>query len=663
MAYTGTMMTVNGFYTPVVVDLAGLKAERDKIPILLDHDSTRIIGQTDGITVDSAGVRLTGIVTGDDADAAKVISHARNGFEWQASIGARIIRQESLKAGEKAVVNGREVFGPLLIARESRLFETSFVAIGADSQTTASVAASSNSLGTSHEREPTMFELWLKAKGFEDPAALTDIQRATLQAAFNAEQAAEKIAAKAGDPVTFTAASQTRTLDQIFEAAQKENERVAKITELTAQAISEYPGRLDEFKELSKAAIEAKSTTVNDFELRLLRLQRQFPNFTVSKGERMAPKMIEAALCMSGGLRDVEKHYDVPTLEAADKQFPHGLGLKDFLVLAARENGYTGHSSSDVRGLLQAAFGPSIRASGFSTLTIPGILGNTANKFMAQGFMAVEGGWRAISTTRSVRDFKTITSYSLTGAGEYEKVPAGGEIPHGTLGEETYTNKADTYGKMFAITRTDIINDDLGALTQVPMKLGRGAALKLNDVFWTAFLAGVAANFWSSGNGNTSTGGGSALSSAGLTAAVLKFRKQTDPNSKPLGIMPKILLVPPELEITADELMTSTAVNTGGAATDTKVPNRNIWTSKFRVVMSSYLSNTSYTGYSLAAWWLLADPAELSTIEVAFLNGREQPVVETADADFNTLGIQMRGYHDFGVARQEYRASVRSAGS
>jgi hypothetical protein len=54
---------------------------------------------------------------------------------------------------------------------------------------------------------------------------------------------------------------------------------------------------------------------------------------------------------------------------------------------------------------------------------------------------------------------------------------------------------------------------------------------------------------------------------------------------------------------------------------------------------------------------------DLSTIEVAFLNGREMPVIETAEAEFDTLGIAVRAYHDFGAALQEYRASVRSAGS
>jgi hypothetical protein len=71
----------------------------------------------------------------------------------------------------------------------------------------------------------------------------------------------------------------------------------------------------------------------------------------------------------------------------------------------------------------------------------------------------------------------------------------------------------------------------------------------------------------------------------------------------------------------------------------------------------------SYTGSSSAAWYLMADPNQLPTIEIAALNGRVEPTVETADADFSTLGIQMRGYSDVGVALVEYRAAVKADGN
>ena len=50
----------------------------------------------------------------------------------------------------------------------------------------------------------------------------------------------------------------------------------------------------------------------------------------------------------------------------------------------------------------------------------------------------------------------------------------------------------DTYGLMLSVDRRDVINDDLGAITTVPRKLGRGSGLKMNDVFWGTFLNNAA---------------------------------------------------------------------------------------------------------------------------------------------------------------------------
>ena len=42
--------------------------------------------------------------------------------------------------------------------------------------------------------------------------------------------------------------------------------------------------------------------------------------------------------------------------------------------------------------------------------------------------------------------------------------------------------------------------------------------------------------------------------------------------------------------------------------------------------------------------------------------GQESPTIETAEADFNTLGVQMRGYRDFGVALQDPRGGLKVKG-
>lgn len=362
--------------------------------------------------------------------------------------------------------------------------------------------------------------------------------------------------------------------------------------------------------------------------------------------------VLEAAVCIAGRVEGADKHFSAPILEAADKRFRGRIGLQELLLEAAWTNGYDGRTfRADMRGVLQAAF---------STLSLPGILSNVANKFLLDGFEAVESSWRAIAAIRNVQDFKAVTSYRLTGGFEYLEVGPTGELKHASVGEESFTNQARTYGRMFSITREHMINDDLGALTAVPRRLGRGAALKLNDVFWSAFMNNAA--FFVAGNKNYAAGAGTALGIDSLSQGEELFFNQTDVDGNPLAVDPMILLVPNALFVPATQLMNSTELreDTGGVAK--KFPTSNPHAGKFKVARSSYLSNTKYTGNSTKAWYLLSDPNDLATIEVAFLNGREQPTVESADADFNVLGIQVRGYHDFGVALQEFRAGVKLKG-
>jgi hypothetical protein len=309
-------------------------------------------------------------------------------------------------------------------------------------------------------------------------------------------------------------------------------------------------------------------------------------------------------------------------------------------VQAAVANGYEGSrkiSAATLRPILAAAW---------ATHSISGILSNTANKFLLAGFDSVESAWRSISAVRSVNDFKTLTSYRLNGGFKFDKVANGGELKNAAASEESRTISADTYGIMTSVTRTDLINDDLGALTAVPQRIGRGGALKLNDVFWAAFVDD--ASFFTAGRGNLRAGS-HALSLANLKALATQFRKLEDADGNPVAVTPRILLVPPDLELTAAELMSSSLIQSGAT---TGQPDRNVLAGRYEVVSSVYLSNTT-------DYYLLASPADLPVMEVAFLNGVQSPVVETAEADFNVLGIQMRGYFDFGVSQAEYLAGVK----
>ncbi len=656
-AYNGGSMMV-GFYAPVIVDLSGMKAERAKLPILLDHENAvdSVFGQTEKIEITADGVKVTGIVTSDSEDAASVVANAANGFEWQASIGASIDSREIVEAGKKATVNGKEVTGPMIIARTSTLKEISITPIGADPTTVIKIAASRG--GNPKESDMNeQFKAWLTAKGF-DPEAISDTQKSTLEAAWKAETDAAKPAPS--------------DLNGVLKAAREKQARTTKITELTAAALQTNPDKIDLIQAMSEQAI-AGDWAADKFDLELLRATRGnvSPAAFRSQSEEINNDTLEAAVAMSCGIKSPEKHFKPNVIEAAAKRWRNGIGLGELMQITARANGHNVQSTRDVAELLRASFdnsdigrgrgGMNIRAGGFSTISLPGILSNVANKFLLEGFLASDMSWKEIAKIGSTTDFKQTSSYRLTGNLKFKEVAPDGEIPDGELGELAYTNQVRTYGIHTSITRQDIINDDLGAISDVPREIGVGGGDALNEKFWTTFLANTG-SFFGSGNSNVTSGGGSALSSSALSAALVKFRKQTKPNGTPVGVEPVILLVPPELEVTAMELYRSTYVNTGGSSTTDKVPNANVFSGKFRPVVCPFLSAAAFSGYSATAWYLLADPNRMATMEVRFLNGIQQPTIESAQADFNQLGVQMRGFWDFGPALQEYRAGVRAAG-
>ncbi|MCC5786892.1 MAG: Mu-like prophage major head subunit gpT family protein [Phycisphaerales bacterium] len=607
VAYSGGPMKVAGWRHPVVIDLAGLAIPSPSRPIRFGHDATAGVGHTDQVSVDEGRLVATGMISRDTPAAREVVVSARNGFPWQASVGASVEGFEFLRENQTATVNGREVAGPLNIVRKSTLGEISFVDLGADGSTSATIAAGGSS--------PQSPDLSPQETGAGGPAS----EASSAVAAMRAQVAAE-------------------------------SERIAAVRRLCAGQHAEIEARA------IRDGWDATRT-----ELEVLRASRpKAPAIHAPAAPAMNQRVLEAACVLSGRLSSPERHCAEQDLEAATRAFGQSIGLQELLLHAAWANGYTGRTFRDWHGVMDAAFGRpphGIDASN-STLSIGGILSNVANKFLLEGFFSVERTWRNITAVRSVTDFKAVTSYRLTGNDQYERVAPGGEIKHGTLGEETYTNRAETYGLMLSIDRTDIINDDLGAITTVPRKLGAGSGKTINDIFWKAFLAN--GGFFTAGNKNYLAGADTALSIDGLTKAEVAFMDQVDSDGKPLGVMPQVLLVPTALSALGSQLFKSMELrdNTSSA----KYPVTNPHQGKFRVEVSRYLGNAAYPGSSSKAWYMLASPADLPVIEVAFLNGQEAPTIETAEQSFNRLGIQMRGYHDFGVALQDPRGGVKSKG-
>jgi len=647
-AYTGGPMNLNGWRYPVVVDLQGMQMGKQRRPILLDHthDVDFVLGQTDSVAVLNNQLIVTGQVMGDSPKARQVIALNDRGFAWQASIGARADQVEFVAEGKSSMVNGQEVSGPVNIARRSTLGEVSFVVLGADDNTSAQIAAS----GSNSENEAVTFEDWLIEHGF-DEAELQASQRTMLEQLFKGAGSATMTAAVTStvtEPEKQTT-TQVSSEDPVMALRKSMTSELNRISAIRKACGGRHP------------EIEAKAISEGwepmRAELEVLRLDRPKAPAIHSVDRSITTNVLEAACMMSARHPEVESQYDDKTIETATRRFRGGIGLQELLLEAAWANGYTGRTFRDNREVLRFAFHTPIQA-GLATVEVAGILSNVANKFLLDGFFSVERVWRNICAVRNVSDFKTVSSYRLVGKDQYELVAPGGELQHGTLGEEKYQNKADTYGLMLAIDRRDIINDDLGAITTVPRKLGRGSGLKINDVFWTTFLANAA--FFTAGNKNFLAGANTVLGIDSMTLAETSFMDQVDSDSKPIGVMPLIALVPTALSAPATQLYKSLEMrdNTANARTPISNPHQG----KYRVEVSRYLGNAAYAGSSTRAWYLMADAADLPLIEVAFLNGQESPTIETAEADFNVLGVQMRGFHDFGVSLQDFRAAVKVKG-
>ncbi len=646
VAYTGGVMRIAGFPHPVVVDLEGLAIDRQDIPVRLDHNPRQGVGHTQRVVIEGGQVVAEGLISRDTSWARDVAKSGVNGFPWQASIGAAVVDAEFIPNGQQVTVNGRTFDGPLHVVRKAILKEISFVDSGADTATSARIAANSKEQSsmdgtdtntTTQDQASDASQTDATAPDTNAPDTNTQLppsQEAPPQAT-QAPATADTVNASASgdaDPVTQIRqrmAAETRRIEAIHKACG------GKHTDIEAQAIEEG---WDEMK----------------VELHVLRASRPQAPAVSTRPRNSSPQMFEALALMASGLPNsrIEAIYAEPVLEAADKL--RGVGIQEFCELASGLQ--LPRFRRDASGWLEAAF---------STASLPGILSNIANKMLLEGYNYIEDAWRRIAKIASVNDFKEHTRYRMTGSFQFQQVGPDGELKHGQLGEQSFGQKADTHGIMFALTRQMIINDDMGAFTDIPRQIGMGAAEAIADAVWGLWLSNPTQSdgkaFFHADHANYVAGADTALTVDGLTDAEVLFGKQTKPNGKPLGMPASLLLVPTALKVPAEMLMKSLQLNETTTANKGK-PSANPHVGKFDVVSSVYLANTSFTGASSKAWYLMADPNRLPAIEVAFLNGVDRPTVEKTDADFNTLGIQFRGYIDFGVREQDHRGALKMRG-
>lgn len=133
-AYTGEV--VDRWWGKLAISIDGIKA-KNKIPVLLGHVSSQIVGHSTK-TYKDGSFFVDGKFSGVTQEAEKVKGLADEGFPWQASIGVRPIKILSIEKGGNMKVNGKNLNGPAEVWLESQVNEVSFVALGADGNTSVS---------------------------------------------------------------------------------------------------------------------------------------------------------------------------------------------------------------------------------------------------------------------------------------------------------------------------------------------------------------------------------------------------------------------------------------------------------------------------------------------------------------------------------------------
>ena len=341
---------------------------------------------------------------------------------------------------------------------------------------------------------------------------------------------------------------------------------------------------------------------------------------------------------------------------ALDRMF--GLPVEDLSVPAfhgIREAYVTYTGDGDVTGLLPGRV--RIRED-ITTSTFPNAVANTLRRMLLKDYREQDYGMSLLTQSTSVPDFRT-----------QERVRVGyfGDLPTVDTEAADYTEltaptdeKASysvvTFGGVVTITRKMILNDDLGVVPQIVSRLGRAARRTLAQRVFNLLITNPtiydSVAWFHATHGNL---GSTALSATELDVVRTAMRNRTEKDSnKKLGIAPYVLVVPHELEGKARQENMREYLDTSF----TPNPVRFLFGANGeRIIVSPLLSDAT-------DWYVFANVEEAPTVEVGFLQGRQEPEFfladePTAEKVFTSDKIRYKVRHEFEAVVIDYRGAYK----
>ena len=315
-----------------------------------------------------------------------------------------------------------------------------------------------------------------------------------------------------------------------------------------------------------------------------------------------------------------------------------GRSLKEIAQECLRQAGIK--EPSDVRKMIGLALNMrgSETISG-STSDFPIILAATANKSLLAGYEVAPSTFQFWARIGSLNDFKAVTRIKFADVGKLKLVAENGKYTETKRTEKKETIQLGTYARTWTMSRQGIINDDLSAFTNTQFGFGVEARMLPNDLAIAILTANAAMTdtfaLFSTQHKNYSSETDRRLDTLAHAQAALKYMrglmaKQTQyqhaeeaETARYLNLRPKVWLVNADDEYYARQTIASTSdVSQENPGVDNPFKNLGM------IVVSDQNIQTSATDYS---HYLFADPRMAPVVEVAFLQGNQQPYQEEID--------------------------------
>ncbi|GAA5784696.1 hypothetical protein [Chitiniphilus shinanonensis] len=265
---------------------------------------------------------------------------------------------------------------------------------------------------------------------------------------------------------------------------------------------------------------------------------------------------------------------------------------------------------------------------------------------------SIYDAWRPlVGTPVPINDFRVQHRTRIGGYGDLPVVAEKGDYTAlNSPDDEEATYALKKRGGTEQVTLEMVANDDVGTIRQIPAKLSNAAKRSLAK-FVLDFLR--ANPLYSDGKAvfhadhkNLLT---AALSAGAYSQARLAMMKQAEQGSnEPLGLHPRFLFVPAELEETAADLFRR----------DTNLDETFVQSLKPTIVPVWYWTDAN-------DWAVTASPNDAPFVELGFFNGREEPELLIQDAPtvgsmFSNDVITYKIRHIYGGNVVDYRPAVKS---